>query len=155
MANEIERKFLVCNSKWKSLGHGELFRQGYLSLYPEHTVRVRVAGGKGFLTIKGKTKGITRSEYEYTIPVTDAVSMLDTLCSGPEIEKMRYRIPHAGKVWEVDEFLGDNAGLIVAEIELDSEDQKIKLPEWIGEEVSEDPRYYNSNLTRHPFCKWQ
>ena len=154
MPDEIERKFLVKDSRWKAFGNGELFRQGYLSLEPERTVRVRVAGDKGFLTIKGKTRGVTRSEYEYEIPVAEAASMLDDLCVGPQIEKLRYRINHAGQVWEVDEFLGDNAGLIVAEIELASEDQKIDLPEWVGEEVSGDPRYYNSNLTRHPFSQW-
>jgi CYTH domain-containing protein len=151
---EIEHKFLVRGSEWKSLGNGELFRQGYLSLDPERTVRVRVAAGKGFLTIKGKTQGVTRAEYEYEIPVAEAASMLDTLCVGPLIEKNRYRISYSGFVWEVDEFLGDNAGLVVAEIELDSEDQKFKLPEWVGEEVSDDPRYYNSNLTKYPFSQW-
>lgn len=154
MANEIERKFLVKNNHWKTLSSGEFFRQSYLSLDPERTVRIRIAGESAFLTIKGKTKGITRAEYEYEIPVTDAASMLDTLCSGPQIQKIRYRINDAGQVWEIDEFLGSNAGLIVAEIELDSEDQTIALPEWIGEEVSNDPRYYNSNLTMHPFSQW-
>lgn len=154
MPNEIERKFLVKDTRWKALGNGKLFRQGYLSLEPERTVRVRVAGDKGFLTIKGKTTGVTRAEYEYEIPVSEAASMLDNLCAGPRIEKMRYRIHHAGQIWEVDEFLGDNAGLVVAEIELESEDQQIDLPEWVGEEVSGDPRYYNSNLTLHPFSQW-
>ncbi|OIR06655.1 inorganic triphosphatase [mine drainage metagenome] len=155
MANEIERKFLVKNTDWKHHTSGELFRQGYLNIDSERTVRVRIVGEKGFLTIKGKTKNITRAEYEYEIPVADASNMLDTLCFGPQIQKIRYRVSFAGQTWEVDEFLGDNTGLIVAEIELDSEDQKIEFPEWIGEEVSNDPRYYNSNLTVLPFNQWQ
>ncbi len=154
MAVEIERKFLVKGTEWKSLGNGELFRQGYLSIDPERTVRVRAAGDRGSLTIKGKTEGVTRAEYEYQIPVVDALAMLDQLCLRPQIEKMRYSVSHAGFVWEVDEFLGENAGLVVAEIELSTDAQSFELPEWVGKEVSGDPRYYNANLITYPYSRW-
>jgi adenylate cyclase len=106
------------------------------------------------LTIKGRTVGATRAEWEYPIPMEDAHAFLDSLCEKPLIEKRRHRIPYAGMVWEVDEFLGENAGLVVAEIELESEHQEFSRPEWIGEEVTQDPRYFNANLLRHPYTKW-
>lgn len=154
MGKEIERKFLVKNDAWRGLVTGVLYRQGYLCGVKERTVRVRVAGEKAFLTIKGLTVGAARAEYEYEIPVTDAQAMLDHLAEKPLIEKIRHKIPYGGLTWEVDEFLGDNAGLIVAEVELTGEEQSFSKPHWVGEEVSDDPRYFNSNLARHPFRQW-
>ena len=130
------------------------YRQGYLSTEPGRSVRVRMAAGKGFLTIKGKTVNATRAEYEYVIPSQDAAAMLDELCARPLIEKTRYLIEYQGLVWEVDEFEGENAGLVVAEVELASEDQVVALPAWVGKEVTGDPRYYNENLIAHPFSRW-
>jgi CYTH domain-containing protein len=155
MGTEIERKFLVQNDNWRALGQGKLYRQGYLTTNPDCTVRVRIAGDQGYLTIKGATTGISRAEYEYGIPLEDAAQLLDTLCQPPLIEKTRYRIPAAkGLVWEVDEFAGENQGLIIAEIELPNAEQSVELPDWIGPEVSNDPRYFNSNLSKHPFSRW-
>ncbi|HXV21349.1 MAG TPA: CYTH domain-containing protein [Desulfuromonadales bacterium] len=154
MPTEIERKFLVNGTAWKRGATGKLYRQGYLVAEKERTVRVRVVGEESFLTIKGPSKGIARAEYEYRIPPREAAEMLDTLCLQPLIEKYRYRIEHAGLVWEVDEFLGENQGLTLAEVELADEDQAFSLPDWAGEDVSHDPRYYNANLVRHPFSKW-
>ncbi|NEX62487.1 CYTH domain-containing protein [Noviherbaspirillum galbum] len=154
MGIEIERKFLVKGESWKALGAGVLLRQGYLSRAPERVVRVRIEGEAAMLTIKGKSIGAARGEWEYPLPLHDAEELLDRLCERPLIEKRRYRIPHAGWVWEVDEFLGENAGLVVAEIELDREDRDIDKPDWIGDEVTGDPRYYNSNLLSLPFSRW-
>ncbi len=154
MGIEIERKFLVRHDDWKSMGKGVLLRQGYLSSVPERTVRVRIEDDKAMLTVKGRNRGATRAEWEYPLPVVDAQAMLDTLCERPVIEKYRYRIPWQGMLWEVDEFLGENAGLVVAEIELASEHQDFVKPEWVGEEVTHDPRYFNANLLRHPFTRW-
>jgi adenylate cyclase len=154
MGVEIERKFLVLGDQWKALGQGVLLRQGYLSSAPERVVRVRIEGESAMLTIKGRTSGATRSEWEYPIPVADAQAFLDTLCERPIIEKRRYRIPHEGMLWEVDEFLGENAGLVVAEIELTAEGQAFARPDWVGEEVTHDARYFNANLLRHPYSKW-
>jgi CYTH domain-containing protein len=120
----------------------------------ERTVRVRTAGEKGFLTIKGISVGATRSEYEYEIPVSDANEMLDRLCERPLIEKIRYRVPHAGLVWEIDEFEGENRGLIIAEVELKDERQSVTLPGWVGREVTGDSRYFNANLVAKPFTTW-
>ena len=120
----------------------------------ERTVRVRTIDDKGFLTIKGITIGATRREYEYEIPTADANEILDELCEKPIIEKIRFKIPHAGLTWEIDEFAGVNLGLIVAEVELESEDQNIDFPPWVGEEVSGDPRYFNSNLIANPYTNW-
>jgi CYTH domain-containing protein len=154
MPTEIERKFLVNGTSWKRGATGKLYRQGYLVAEKERTVRVRVVGEEGFLTIKGPSKGIARAEYEYRIPPREAAEMLDTLCLQPLIEKYRYRIEHSGLVWEVDEFLGENQGLTLAEVELADEHQRISLPDWAGADVSHDPRYFNANLFRHPFSKW-
>lgn len=154
MAVEIERKFLVVDDRWRKNAMGTLFRQGYLSAEPERTVRVRVEGDIGKLTIKGKTEGIRRSEYEYQIPLQDADELLDTLCLRPLIEKTRYRIEHAGLIWEIDEFYGANEGLILAEVELESEAVDFSLPAWAGQEVSDNPRYYNANLVKDPFSEW-
>ncbi len=154
MPTEIERKFLVKGDEWRTLATGTVYRQGYLSTKKGCTVRVRLVGDRGYLTIKGSTKGISRAEYEYPIPAQDAQEMLDNLCEPPLIEKTRYKIEFAGLTWEVDEFAGENQGLIVAEVELTDENQTIQLPDWIGKEVSDDPRYYNVNLTQHPYSQW-
>jgi CYTH domain-containing protein len=154
MGKEIERKFLVKGEAWKALAAGTVYRQGYLSTVKERTVRVRTVGEKGFLTIKGVTTGVTRAEFEYEVPAADANAMLDGLCEKPLVEKTRYKIPLDGYTWEVDEFHGDNDGLVVAEVELKSADEKPPLPEWVGEDVSSDPRYFNSNLVKKPFKTW-
>jgi len=155
MAKEIERKYLVKGMEWRSLAEGTHYRQGYLNSAKERTVRIRTINDKAFLTIKGLTVGATRSEYEYEIPHADCTAMLDTLAEKPIIEKKRYKIPYGGLVWEVDEFLGVNEGLIVAEVELTSEDQQFEKPSWVGEEVSSDPRYFNSNLVANPYSTWK
>jgi CYTH domain-containing protein len=157
MATEIERKFRVVGDAWRrQAGPGKRYRQGYLSTEPERTVRVRtVDDTQGFVTVKGKTVGTRRSEFEFAIPYDDAEDMLDTLCLRPLIEKTRYRIAHAGLVWEVDEFTGDNDGLIVAEVELTDENQHIDMPDWVGKDVSDDSRYYNANLVACPFSQWR
>ncbi|HYQ71002.1 MAG TPA: CYTH domain-containing protein [Gammaproteobacteria bacterium] len=154
MATEIERKFLVRDDTWRGLGEGCHYRQGYLSTEPGRTVRVRTAAGKGYLTIKGKTVNASRAEYEYEIPLADADAMLDTLCQRPLIEKTRYRIEYQGLVWEVDEFEGENTGLVLAEVELVAAEQAVALPPWVGEEVTSDPRYYNASLIASPFARW-
>ena len=154
MGQEIERKFLVKGTAWKGQAAGTLYRQGYLSSVKERTVRVRIGGEKAFLTIKGLNKGVTRTEFEYPVPVDDAAAMLDGLCERPLIEKTRYVLPSGGYTWEIDEFHGDNDGLVVAEVELQRADDKPPLPEWVGEEVSSDARYFNSNLVKKPFKTW-
>ena len=151
---EIERKFLVKNDSWRTLTDGEYYRQGYLSIDKDRTVRVRETGNQGLLTIKGITKGAQRNEYEYEIPLAEAKRMLDTLCLKPLIEKRRYTIHYEQMAWQVDEFLGENEGLIIAEIELQHADQEFKKPDWLGKEVTADPAYYNANLVRRPYCHW-
>lgn len=155
MGKEIERKFLVIGEAWRGLAQGTLYRQGYLNSAKERTVRVRTVGDRAFLTIKGLTVGVSRVEYEYEIPFEDGNFLLDNLAEKPIIEKKRYRIPQGKFVWEIDEFFGENQGLIVAEIELESEDEAFDRPEWAGQEVTGDPRYFNSNLIRHPYTRWQ
>ena len=155
MGTEIERKFLLANDDWRSLGGaGTVYRQGYLSTDPDRNVRVRLIDATGYLTVKGRTAGITRLEFEYEIPFDDASRLLDELCHRPLIEKTRYRIGLEGLTWEIDEFAGDNQGLIVAEVELESENQELPLPRWIGREVSDDPRYFNAALVERPFTTW-
>lgn len=154
MAQEIERKFLVIGDAWRKLAEATVFRQGYLSTVRERTVRVRIEGDKGYLTVKGQTVGAKRTEFEYEIPVADAVTMLNDLCEQPLIEKTRCKIPFGDLTWEVDEFIGDNKGLIVAEVELSDESQEIRVPDWIGEEVTDDSRYFNANLVAHPYKNW-
>ena len=154
MAKGIERKFLVKGDAWRSLAKGTQYRQGYLSSVKERTVRIRTVGDKAFLTVKGLTIGATRAEYEYEIPMADCNAMLDTLAEKPIIDKKRYKIPYEGLTWEIDEFFGENQGLIVAEVELKSEDQQFKKPEWVGQEVTGDPRYFNANLISNPYTKW-
>jgi CYTH domain-containing protein len=150
MAIEIERKFLVSQDKWVANASGIRYRQGYLCTATGITVRVRVAGEQAFITVKGPAKGYSRAEYEYLIPVQDAEEMLSTLCQQPLIEKIRHRVEYAGHIWEVDVFHGANNGLILAEIELQSEDTCFALPPWLGQEVSGDPRYFNSALGNTP-----
>ena len=154
MGKEIERKFLVKGDGWRALAKPVKYRQGYLSTVKERTVRVRTIDDKGYLTIKGITTGVTRAEYEYEIPAADADRMLTDLCEKPLIEKSRSTIALDGLNWEVDEFFGDNQGLIVAEVELQSADQAVAKPAWVGQEVSGDPRYFNSNLIKKPFTRW-
>jgi adenylate cyclase len=154
MPIEIERKFLVKNDAYKNNAVKKLYRQGYLSTDKTRTVRIRILDESAMLTIKGPSIGSARPEYEYPIPLEDAESLL-ALCKKPLIEKYRYRTTFENRIWEVDEFLGDNEGLIVAEIELEHEDQPFIKPEWVGREVTSDPRYFNSNLTHHPFKEWK
>ncbi|MBE9240617.1 CYTH domain-containing protein [Synechocystis salina] len=154
MAVEIERKFLVEDDRWRSLAQGYLYRQGYIATQDLTTVRIRTIGDQAYLTIKGKNTGMTRLEFEYEIPAVDANQILTELCSPPLIEKYRYCLDYQGKTWEVDEFLGDNQGLILAEVELTDADEQISLPPWIGEEVTNDARYYNVNLAKHPYKNW-
>ena len=154
MAKEIERKFLVSGDSWRALAKGAMYRQGYLNSAKERTVRIRTADEKAFLTIKGITVGAVRSEYEYEIPFDEGNAMLEELAEKPLIEKRRYKIPVAGVTWEIDEFLGDNAGLIVAEVELTSEDQVFDKPVWLGKEVTGDSHYNNANLFKNPFTHW-
>lgn len=153
MPAEIERKFLVADDAWRAGAVGTRYVQGYLSRDPERTVRVRRAGDRAFLTIKGISRGISRPEFEYAIPVAQAEDLF-ALCLGPLIEKTRTIVEYSGKRWEVDEFAGDNAGLVVAEIELKGEDEVFDLPPWAGAEVSDDPRYFNSSLSERPFKSW-
>jgi len=154
MGKEIERKYLVRVDAWTPQGDGTHFKQGYLNSQKERVVRVRIEGTKAKLTIKGVTTGVTRSEFEYVIPVDDAAILLDQLCEKPLIDKHRHVEQHGGKSWEIDVFHGDNEGLVVAEIELGSEDEKLELPSWLGPEVSSDPRYFNSNLLKNPYSTW-
>ncbi len=152
---EIERKFLVTGDQWRNKSKGILYRQGYLATDIERSVRVRIIGKKGYLTIKGKTENAIRTEFEYEIPYEDATQMLENLCWRPSIEKTRYKLHENNLVWEIDEFWGDNEGLIIAEIELDDVNKEIRLPEWIGEEVTGDPSYYNVNLIKNPYKNWK
>lgn len=152
MAIEIERKFLVQGDAWRA-APAVFYSQGYLNRNKARTVRVRIAGDEAFLTIKGQSVGASRAEFEYAIPVADARELL-ALCEQPLIEKYRRKIAYGGFIWEVDEFLGENLGLVVAEIELPAEDTLFTRPDWIGEEVTSDARYFNSNLAKHPFSQW-
>ncbi|MEH1820612.1 MAG: CYTH domain-containing protein [Nostoc sp.] len=154
MAKEIERKYLVRGDSWRELAEGSVYRQGYIATQDKATVRIRIAGEKSYLTIKGPNIKYSRLEFEYPIPVEDAQEILETLCERPFIEKIRYKIESGGLIWEIDEFDGVNKGLILAEVELSDEQQQIELPTWIGQEVSDDSRYFNSNLVKHPFSQW-
>ena len=156
MGREIERKFLIKPSEWAKLDKpgGKHLRQGYLVSDPNKTIRVRTTDDNAWITIKGISVGASRLEYEYQIPLGEGLELLDNFAEA-ELEKLRYEIHHQEKLWEVDVFLGDNNGLIVAEIELDSEDEKFELPEWVAEEVTQEKKYYNSNLTKHPFKLWK
>ena len=153
MAIEIERKFLVINDSWKKQANGTLFKQAYLSSNPERTVRVRISAEKAFITIKSKSQGVSREEFEFPIPVEDAEALL-TLCETAPLEKIRHHINYGDHLWEIDEFMGSNTGLVIAEIELQNETESFEHPAWLGEEVSDDKRYFNSQLTLHPFTSW-
>jgi len=154
MGVEIERKFLVKSDTWKKeSGKGKAIQQGYLNSASERTVRVRVYGDLGFLTVKGKNENLSRKEFEYEVPLEEAQAMLE-LCEKPIIEKIRYVVLVGNKTWEIDVFKGENEGLLVAEVELNSEKETFEVPEWLGQEVSLDSRYYNSALILHPFKKW-
>jgi CYTH domain-containing protein len=154
MGKEIERKFIINKDAWQPQDAGIHFKQGYLNSQKERVVRVRIEGSIAKMTIKGVTKGVTRSEFEYSIPVEDASLLLDNLCEQPLIDKHRHKEVHFGKTWEIDVFHGLNEGLVVAEIELASEDEKFERPAWVVDEVSSDPRYFNSNLLKNPFSTW-
>ena len=155
MSLEIEKKFLVLDDSWQAeAGPGVRYRQGYLSESGPGSVRVRIGGQRAFLNIKSATLAQQRLEYEYEIPLDDAEEMLDRVCTKPLVEKTRYEVKHQGHLWEVDVFEADNAGLVVAEIELDRADEVFARPAWVGEEVSDDPRYYNVCLVKHPFKSW-
>jgi len=154
VTKEIERKFLLRNEDWRGLAPGIAYVQGYLAGDEACSVRVRIAGNTATLAVKSATTGIGRNEFEYAIPVADARQMLDLLARKSLIEKTRYAIEHEGFFWEIDEFHGKNQGLIVAEIELEHEDQAFEKPVWLGREVTGDPRYYNANLARVPYSAW-
>lgn len=153
MAEEIERKFLVRNGAWRDGSPGTRMVQGYLTRDVDRTVRVRIGGDRAWITIKGRNEGITRREFEYEIPLADGRELIG-MCLPGVIDKTRHRVEHAGMVWEVDEFHGDNQGLVVAEVELENAEELPELPPWAGDEVSADARYYNSSLTEKPFKEW-
>ncbi len=156
MAIEIEHKFLLANDDWRNLvSHSVKYRQGYLSSQPTSSVRVRTSNDQAWLNIKSATIGNQRQEYEYEIPLTDANEILNTLCRKPLIEKTRYFVTVDAHLWEIDEFEGDNQGLIVAEIELEDAGHSFTKPSWLGAEVTEDLRYYNNNLSLHPYSEWR
>lgn len=154
MGTEIERKFLVEGEGWRPGSPGHRVRQGYLSAEPARSVRVRLVGDDAWLTIKGANTGFTRVEFQYPIPTQDALHLLDELCIRPVIDKTRHAIRYGAHRWEIDEFHGANEGLVIAEIELDHENEAFERPPWLGAEVSDDPRYYNVNLARRPFSSW-
>lgn len=155
MAVEIERKFLVVSSAWRGEHSARRhYRQGYLARADRASVRVRSDGERAWLNIKAAVAGASRAEFEYPLPLDDALFMLDELCSAGVIEKMRYWVPFAGHIWEVDVFEGDNAGLVVAEVELGAPDEAVTLPPWVGEEVTDDIRYYNNYLALRPYGTW-
>jgi len=155
MPIEIERKFLLAGNGWRDeVVRSSRIRQGYLGTLDKASVRIRLQGESANINIKSATLGMRRMEYEYPIPLAEAEEMLDQLCQQPQVDKTRYIVEHGGHIWEIDEFHGDNAGLLVAEVELDSEDEVFEKPDWLGQEVTEDPRYYNVNLIKHPFNQW-
>ena len=156
MAKEIERKFLVDTKKWDQLHKpkGKYIKQSYLSTDPSKTIRIRIYAAEAWIGIKGKIKGITRSEYEYQIPLKDAKEMMNEF-GNKSIEKNRYVIPFEGQLWEVDVFAGNNAGLIIAEVELNSENEHFITPDWVREEVTKDPKYLNVLLQEKPFNSWR
>ncbi len=155
MGTEIERKFLVRGDSWRDEVSKETrFKQGYLANQPNASVRVRIQGERAFLNIKSTTIGVRRYEFEYEVPVEEADQMLEHVAERPFIDKTRYEIRHGAHLWELDVFHGENTGLIVAEVELGAEDEALEVPDWAGEDVSHDPRYYNVNLVKHPYSKW-
>lgn len=154
MGKEIERKFLLKDNTWKKNKKGVLYRQGYLQTDNDRVVRVRTMGEKARLTIKGITTHASRKEYEYSIPYDDAVEMMEGLCQKPLIEKIRYTVEYKNSIWEIDEFLGINLGLILAEVELKDENQSIEIPSWAGDEVTGQEKYFNSYLVKNPYINW-
>ncbi len=155
MGVEIERKFLTRSDDWEHQAVNSVpVRQGYLARGPEASVRVRIAGDQAWLTVKGPTRGIARSEFEYPIPIEDARQLLDHHCAGRHIEKRRFFVPAGEHLWEVDRFEGPNAGLVLAEIELSRPDEHFVIPQWVGEEVSDDVRFFNAYLAEHPYPEW-
>jgi adenylate cyclase len=155
MAVEIERKFRVIGDGWRAQASSRtLLRQGYLANTARASMRVRLAGEQGWLSVKAMTPGRSRAEYEAAISAADAIEMLGGLCEGPLVEKWRHIVPHEGSDWEVDEFLGENAGLVIAELELDSEQQLFSRPDWLGAEVTDEPRYFNFRLSQEPYRRW-
>jgi adenylate cyclase len=155
MPIEIERKFLLANNNWRDeVSYSHRIRQGYMGEIDKASVRIRVQGDKANINIKSATLGMRRMEYEYEIPLAEAEEMLDQLCKQPQVDKTRFIVKRGGHKWEIDEFYGDNEGLLVAEIELADEAEKFEKPQWLGEEVTEDPRYYNVNLIKQPFKNW-
>lgn len=154
MGREIERKFLVSSDGWKPGFDPKPMRQGYLAFGPPASIRVRISGGRGFLNIKQSTLDISRDEFEYEIPAAEAEFMLAHLCAGQRIDKTRHHVQYGGLLWEVDVFEGANAGLVVAEVELEDAGQRVEVPPWAGLEVSGDPRYLNSSLAQQPFTTW-
>ena len=155
MAIEIERKYLIASDEWRDhADKGIQITQGYMASNDKSSVRIRINGDSANLNIKSKTLGMQRSEYEYAIPLEDAREMLAALCDRPYIDKTRFHVSHEGHVWEIDVFAGENEGLIVAELELDSPDEAFALPDWVGKEVSDDTRYFNICLVTHPYKNW-
>ncbi len=155
MGIEVERKFLVSDESWRDgVTSSTRIVQGYIAQTSSATVRVRVKGDRGFLTIKGSSVGVSRSEFEYEVPVADALAMLDELAQGPVIDKVRHLVPVGGHVWEVDVFAGENAPLVMAEVELTDSQEAFDRPDWAGAEVSDDQRYFNVNLARSPYSTW-
>ena len=156
MAVEIEHKFLLASNQWRELAFGSvIYKQGYLSSHPTSSIRVRISDKKAWFNIKSATIGTQRQEFEYEIPLSDAQEILDTLCAKPIIEKTRHFVTMGTHIWEIDEFYGDNAGLVVAEIELSAEGEVFAKPDWLGVEVTQDLRYYNNNLARNPYKNWR
>ena len=156
MPAEIERKFLIKNDDWRKLVSRETrIAQGYLANTERGSIRVRIAGEAAYLNLKSMTLGVSRTEFEYPIPVDDADYILKNLCMQPVIEKTRYYIEQDPHLWEIDVFAGENAGLVVAEIELSDVNETFHKPDWLGEEVSDDPRYYNVRLVENPFSQWE
>jgi adenylate cyclase len=155
MATEIEHKFLLANDEWRPhVEKSVRYRQGYLSSQPTSSIRVRIAENQAWLNIKSATIGAQRQEYEYEIPFEDAAEILETLCGRPLVEKTRHFVPQGPHLWEIDEFEGENQGLIVAEIELQEAGEGFQKPSWLGREVTHELRYYNNNLRLNPYSKW-
>jgi adenylate cyclase len=155
MGIEIERKFRLQDDRWRAeIRESTLLRQGYLANTPRASMRVRLAGSQGWLSVKAMTVGLARAEFEYPIPAAEAEHMLGQLCEGPGIEKWRHEVVHDGSAWEIDEFLGENAGLVIAELELETEEQPFTRPAWLGAEVTSEERYYNFRLAQHPYRLW-
>lgn len=155
MGKEIERKFLIKSGGWRQhASEGICYRQGYLANNDKCSIRVRMGGNQAFLNLKSATLTVTRTEFDYAIPLKDAEVLLEHFCPRPHIEKIRYTVQFAGYTWEIDVFEGENKGLIIAEIELRDVNESFERPDWLGEEVSDDPRYYNVCLAKHPFKDW-